>query len=27
VWSGDAHCRYCARAQAIAHNAGREVAA
>lgn len=26
VWEGDAHCKTCARAEAIAHMAGKEVA-
>lgn len=26
VWEGKAHCRYCARAEAIAAKAGKEVA-
>ncbi len=27
VWTGEAHCRYCARAEAIAHMADAPVAA
>jgi hypothetical protein len=27
VWEGNAHCRYCARAEAISHMAGKQVAA
>jgi hypothetical protein len=26
VWEGKAHCRWCARAEAITHLAGKEVA-
>ena len=26
VWEGKAHCRYCARAEAITHMAGKEAA-
>jgi hypothetical protein len=27
VWEGKAHCKYCARAEAISHMAGKEEAA